>query len=294
MTDTSKVAGERNNYFRKFVPILIFATASGGSLEGQNENFEYPKAIPFIISSEFCERFSFYGLRAFLVLYLTRKLMFEEDFATVIYHVFTALVYFFCLTGAIIADSFLGRFLTVLLMSIVYAVGSCLVTVGSVEVWNLPAVVFTSVGLFLVAVGSGGIKPCVAVFGANQFKLPEQAPSLTRYFSVFYFAINLGSFLSFLVTPFLRDDVQCFGKDDCFPAAFGLPALLMIISIFVFMIGKIWYKMMPVKGNMFVKICGCIWVRIYIVSSACHHFQWSNNSLQSFVFFPERHQHQKT
>ena len=184
--------------------------------------------------------------------------MFEEDVATVIYHTFTSLVYLFSLVGAIIADSFLGRFFTILFMSIVYAIGSCLLTAGSVEVWNLPAVVFTFIGLVLVALGSGGIKPCVAVLGANQFKLPEQAELVSKFFSLFYFAINLGSFLSFLITPFLRDDIKCFGKEDCFPAAFGLPALLMIVSIFVFLFGKSMYKIMDVEGNIFLKIPRCI------------------------------------
>lgn len=201
-------------------------------------------------------------MRAFLVLYLTLKLKFEEDSATVLYHVFTALVYFFSLFGAIIADSYLGKFLTIVSMSIVYATGSCLVTAGSVEVWKLDAVTFTMVGLFLVALGSGGIKPCVAVFGANQFQLPEQENFLPRYFSIFYFAINLGSFLSILGTPFLRDDINCFGEDDCFPAAFGLPALLMIISIFVFAFGKFFYKTMPVHGNMLARVFCCVGVRI--------------------------------
>lgn len=226
------------------------------------EKLKYPRAIPFIIVSEFCERFSFYGLRAFLVLYLTRKLMFEEDVATVLYHVFTFLVYLFCLIGAFIADGFLGRFHTILWLSVVYAIGGYVVTAGSVEVWHLPAAVFTGVGLLLIAVGSGGIKPCVAVFGASQFQLPEQDHHLTRYFSMFYFAINIGSLLSFFATPFLRDDVKCFGKEDCFPAAFGLPALLMTISIFIFAFGKFMYKILPVEGNMFVNVSRCIGVRI--------------------------------
>lgn len=62
----------------------------------------------------------------------------------------------------------------------------------------------TMAGLFLIAVGTGGIKPCVSAFGGDQFKLPEQARQASSFFSTFYFAINLGSLLSTILTPILR------------------------------------------------------------------------------------------
>lgn len=74
---------------------------------------KYPMAVPFIITNEFCERFNFYGMKAILVLYLTRKLMYDPDTATILYHTFNTMVYFFCLLGAIIADSWWGKFKTV-------------------------------------------------------------------------------------------------------------------------------------------------------------------------------------
>lgn len=90
---------------------------------------------------------------------------------------------------------------------------------------------FTIIGLFIMAIGTGGIRPCVSAFGGDQFVLPDQEDRLQMYFSIFYFTINLGSFLSSTITPELRKSVQCFGKDSCFPLAFGVPAFLMIISI---------------------------------------------------------------
>jgi len=86
-------------------------------------------------------------------------------------------------------------------------------------------------GLFLIALGSGGIKPCVAAFGGDQFKIPEQAAQIGTFFSLFYFAINAGSLISTSVTPILREDVQCFDDTGCFSLAFGVPGILMIISI---------------------------------------------------------------
>jgi len=83
----------------------------------------------------------------------------------------------------------------------------------------------------LTSFGAGGIKPCVSAFGGDQFVLPDQEDRLKMFFSIFYFAINLGSLLSSAITPELRKSVQCFGKDSCFPLAFGVPAILMVISI---------------------------------------------------------------
>lgn len=114
------------------------------------------------------------------------------------------------------------------------------------------------IGLFLIAVGSGGIKPCVAAFGGEQFKLPQQAKQIGIFFSIFYFAINLGSFISTSVTPILRG-VGCFGEtDNCFSLGFGVPAALMVVSILIFLSGKFLYKMNPPVGNMFVKVCSCV------------------------------------
>lgn len=195
-----------------------------------------------------------------MVLYVTRKLMYEEDEATLLYHLYSMLVYGFCIFGAVIADSWLGKFKTILILSIVYSIGSSVVTVGAIEAWNLPAGWFTLIGLCLIAIGSGGIKPCVSAFGAEQFQLPEQAKQMASFFSIFYFAINLGSLISTLVTPVLREDVTCFGVDDCFPLAFGIPALLMLIAVVIFVGGKFLYKIVPCQGNMLLKVCRCIWV----------------------------------
>lgn len=87
------------------------------------------------------------------------------------------------------------------------------------------------VGLLLIAIGTGGIKPCVSAFGGDQFKLPQQERQLQQFFSLFYFAINSGSLISTFITPVLREDVKCLDQDTCYPLAFGIPAVLMIISV---------------------------------------------------------------
>ncbi|XP_011187897.2 peptide transporter family 1 isoform X2 [Zeugodacus cucurbitae] len=222
--------------------------------EGQVKKLPYPKSVFFIISNEFCERFNYYGMRTILVLYLSRQLHYDDDTATVIFHIFTMLVYFLCVFGAIISDSWLGKFKTIFYLSLVYVAGSVLVALGAVPPLNLPATTFTMIGLALIALGSGGIKPCVSAFGGDQFKMPEQVKQMTTFFSLFYFSINAGSLISTTVTPILREDVHCFGEKECYSLAFGVPALLMAVSIIVFVLGRPLYKSKPPAGNMVVLV----------------------------------------
>jgi len=86
-------------------------------------------------------------------------------------------------------------------------------------------------GLLLIAIGTGGIKPCVSAFGGDQFKLPQQALQLSSFFSIFYFSINAGSLLSTAITPALRKDIPCFGQLTCYSLAFAVPAALMIVAL---------------------------------------------------------------
>ncbi|RVE49239.1 hypothetical protein evm_006131, partial [Chilo suppressalis] len=218
----------------------------------------YPKAVGFIVTNEFCERFSYYGMRTILSLYLRDKLGYSTDGATVVYHSFTMFAYFFPLIGAMIADGWLGRFRTILYLSLVYATGSVFISLAAMPPVNLPPLTFTILALLLIAFGTGGIKPCVSAFGGDQFKLPEQAKYLGYFFSLFYFSINAGSLLSTFLTPILRADVHCFGENDCYSLAFGVPGILMIVSILFFVAGKRLYIIRNPSGNIFGRVSACI------------------------------------
>ncbi|KAJ8278451.1 hypothetical protein GJAV_G00087750 [Gymnothorax javanicus] len=116
--------------------------------------------------------------------------------------------------------------------------------------------VLSLLGLGLIALGTGGIKPCVAAFGGDQFEA-EHTEERRKFFSIFYMSINAGGVLSTLITPILRADVQCFGG-DCFAVAFGVPAFLMIIALVVFIAGSRLYKKPPPEGNILLEVCRCI------------------------------------
>lgn len=114
------------------------------------------------------------------------------------------------------------------------------------------------VGLSTIVIGSGGIKSNQNVFGGNQFKLPDDEKQLNSYFSLQYFTLKCGLLAGQMFVPILRNDFQCFGMDDCYPLAFGVPAILMLLSFLILLAGKSIYVHIPPNENMFLKVCGCI------------------------------------
>ncbi|XP_008300099.1 solute carrier family 15 member 2 [Stegastes partitus] len=218
----------------------------------------YPLSICFIVVNEFCERFSYYGMKALLTLYFVNYLHWDKDLSTAIYHAFGGLCYFTPILGALIADSWLGKFKTIIYLSIVYVIGHVVKSVGAIPTVGSRDVhiALSMLGLILIAFGTGGIKPCVAAFGGDQFD-EEHVKERQKFFSIFYMSINAGSFLSTIITPILRSDVQCFGG-DCYALAFGVPAALMVVALIVFIAGSGMYKRNPPQGNILLEVCNCI------------------------------------
>jgi POT family proton-dependent oligopeptide transporter len=205
-----------------------------------------PGGIPYIIGNEAAERFSFYGMKAILVVFMTRYLMgadgelevMSDLDATAYYHLFTAAVYFTPLLGALLADVLLGKYPTILALSIVYCLGHLALALDDTRMG-------LALGLGLIALGSGGIKPCVSAHVGDQFG-HRNAHRLEGAFSSFYFAINLGAFTSMLATPLLLDRI---GPH----AAFGVPGGLMLLATWVFWLGRRKFIHVPPNGKGFSK-----------------------------------------
>jgi solute carrier family 15 (oligopeptide transporter), member 1 len=102
------------------------------------------------------------------------------------------------------------------------------------------------------------------VFGGNQFKLPDQETLLKSLFSIQYLVSNCGVLAGQLTFPILRNEVKCFGMDDCFPLAFGVASVSLLVSLILFTSGKSVYTHVPPSDNMFVKVCKCVAVRILL------------------------------
>lgn len=192
-----------------------------------------PRQIAYIIGNEGCERFSFYGMRNILTQFLvsstllvaaTESQLGREAAAKEVFHTFVLGVYFFPLLGGWLADRSLGKYRTILYLSLVYCAGhACLALFDSNK-----AGFFT--GLFLIALGSGGIKPCVSAFVGDQFDQSNKSRAKV-VFDAFYWIINFGSFFASLFMPLFLKQLG--------PAvAFGIPGLLMFIATVVFWLGR--------------------------------------------------------
>ena len=196
-----------------------------------------PKQIRYIIGNEGCERFSFYGMRNILTVFLVSSLLLylpdaeRARGAKDVFHTFVIGVYFFPLLGGWLADRFFGKYNVIFWLSLVYCVGqACLAMFVTDRIGFY-------VGLSLIALGSGGIKPCVASFVGDQFDQTNKHRAKV-VFDAFYWIINFGSFFASLFMPiFLRYLGPAF--------AFGIPGVLMFISTAVLWLGRKQYVMIP-------------------------------------------------
>ena len=120
--------------------------------------------------------------------------------------------------------------------------------------------VLTYIALLVIAIGTGGIKPCVSSLGGDQFADNEVGrEQVAGFFSLFYASINAGSLLSTFISPILREEVECFDREDCFFIAFLIPAILMFVAILAFLFGKSYYVTNKPSGNIFVSFCEATW-----------------------------------
>jgi POT family proton-dependent oligopeptide transporter len=225
---------------------------SEATIGAEPKSDEMPKGIPFIITNEFAERFCFYGINSILTLYLVRNLHFTDADAASWQSLFKMGAYFFPLTGAIISDVFWGKFKTILIFSLVYAAGCIsLAFFGDTK----PALIAS---LLLVAIGTGGIKPCVSTNVGDQFTAKNQH-LIEKAFQWFYFAINAGSSISIYFCPIILTPVaeRDYGWQKALPEgsvwAFGMPAAMMLLATMVFIAGRNRYAHVPPAGKAWLK-----------------------------------------
>ena len=190
----------------------------------------FPPQTKYIVGNEACERFSFYGMKSILILYMVNALAMSESAAVEVAHLFTALIYVLPLLGAWIADRFLGRYKTILYVSLFYCLGhGVLATADLTQSIEIKRYILLT-GLFIIALGAGGIKPCVSAFVGDQVG-GFDSKTMTRVYAAFYWAINFGSFFSFLVIPWVH-------KNWGYSWAFAIPGIFMALATFVFWCGR--------------------------------------------------------
>ncbi|HMJ53361.1 MAG TPA: MFS transporter [Polyangiaceae bacterium] len=219
------------------------------------ETLRWPAQVKYIIGNEACERFSFYGMRniltAFLVDYLllSSPLAERAPHAKEIFHLFAMAVYFTPLFGGYLADRHWGKYRTILWLSLVYSAGHALLAIFDDEPKGF------YLGLALVAIGSGGIKPCVAAFVGDQFTASQKS-LLPKIFAAYYWSVNIGSFTASLFIPKL---LRYYGPS----VAFGVPGVLMLTATVVFWLGrKHYYEIPPAPHDphSFLRVVRSAWV----------------------------------
>lgn len=215
-----------------------------------------PSGIPFIVVNEAAERFSYYGMKAILVVYMTKYLTDingNPDFmgdaeARANFHLFGTAAYLLPIIGAVLADVFWGKYKTIISLSVVYCLGHLALALGDTGLGSALGIsprTWLGIGLALIAVGTGGIKPCVSAHVGDQFGR-SNSHLLERVFGWFYFSINLGAWASQLLIPVL---LESYGPS----VAFGLPGLLMGFATLVFWLGRNRFVHVPAGGQQFVK-----------------------------------------
>jgi POT family proton-dependent oligopeptide transporter len=190
-----------------------------------------PSGIPYILANEAGERFSFYGTRCILVIFMTTYLINRNGSLDVMtpeqskawFHLFVSAVYFTPIIGALLSDIWLGKYRTILYFSILYCVGFFTLAFDNTRLG-------LGIGLTLIAIGSGVIKPCISANVGDQFGQTNRH-LIERVYGWFYFAINFGAFFAIFLTPIALDK---WGSR----IAFGIPAVLMVLATFAFWLGR--------------------------------------------------------
>ncbi|KAH9672797.1 protein NRT1/ PTR FAMILY 8.1 [Citrus sinensis] len=200
------------------------------------------KACPYILGNECCERLAYYGINTNLVNYLRFEL--NQGNVQAVNNVtnWSGTCYVMPLIGAFLADAYLGRYWTIASFSIIYVIGMTILTMSAsvhglkplcdkrnvCHPTGLQIAVFF-VGLYLIALGTGGIKPCVSSFGADQFDDYDEAEKKKKssFFNWFYFSINIGALVAASCLVWIQTNVG-------WGWGFGIPAVAMAIAVVSF------------------------------------------------------------
>lgn len=199
---------------------------------------KFPSGIPYIIGNEAAERYSFYGMKAIFVVFLTTFIhnaagelqLFSDEKAKFWLHMFVFASYGFSFAGALLSDVLWGKYKTIITLSIVYVMGHFVLAF-------FETVTGFFVGCTLIAIGAGGIKPCVSAHVGDQFD-ESNTHLIEKMYSWFYFSINAGAIIAYLSAEPLLKSEFLISKGLNVAVAFGLPGVLMTIALIIFWLGR--------------------------------------------------------
>ena len=194
-----------------------------------------------IIVTEFCERLAYYGVGGNLVLFFQTRLSYSNATADVNYSAWSGMCYVTPLLGGYIADSYLGRYNTIIIFASIYVVGLTMITISAVPGYTYVGLVM--VALYVIALGTGGIKPNVCTLGADQFedRISEEKEAKESFFSWFYFSINSGAAIAYIVISYICQygaGVEHGGQEWGFYWGYLIPTISMLVGVLAFVAGK--------------------------------------------------------
>ncbi|XP_028768238.1 protein NRT1/ PTR FAMILY 3.1 [Neltuma alba] len=220
--------------------------------------------MPFIFANELCEKLAVVGFNANMISYLTGQLHLPLTKAANTLTNFSGTSSLTPLLGAFLADSFAGKFWTISVSSIIYQLGMISLTISAILPQLRPppcrgeepcqeadagqlAILYVS--LLLTAIGSGGIRPCVVSFGAEQFDEsdPKQSTKTWTYFNWYYFVMGAAILVAVTLLVYIQDNIG-------WGLGLGIPTVAMLISIIAFMVGYPLYRNLEPAGSPFTRL----------------------------------------
>eukprot|EP00257_Ricinus_communis_P009896 XP_002529118.3 protein NRT1/ PTR FAMILY 3.1 [Ricinus communis] len=221
--------------------------------------------MPFIFANEACEKLAVVGFNTNMISYLTTQLHLPLTKAANTLTNFSGTSSLTPLLGAFLADSYAGRFWTITVASIIYQLGMTSLTLSAVlpnlrpppcklgdevcQEADAGQLAILYVSLLLGALGSGGIRPCVVAFGADQFDEtdPKQTTKTWRYFNWYYFVMGVSILLAVTVLVYVQDNIG-------WGWGLGIPTIAMFLSIIAFIVGYPLYRNLDPAGSPFTRL----------------------------------------
>jgi POT family proton-dependent oligopeptide transporter len=213
------------------VAVLFAFLAVGGlvAVRKESEFIGQPKGLFMLFFAEMWERFSYYGMRALLIFYLTQHWLFSDSRSNIIYGAYTSLVYITPVLGGYLADRYLGQRKAVLFGGILIALGHMFMTVEGNGGQTDPTINVFWLALALIIVGTGFLKANISVMVGQLYGIKD--PRRDGAYTIFYMGINVGAGAGSILVGYL-------GQTVGWAYGFGLAALGMILGLLVFVVGK--------------------------------------------------------
>ena len=199
------------------------------AIQKEPEFAGHPKGLYMLFFAEMWERFSYYGMRALLIFYLTQHWLFNDSKSNLIYGAYTSLVYITPVLGGYLADRYLGQRKAVLFGGILLAAGHSLMAVEGVGGQSDPTINVFWAALAFIIVGSGFLKANISVMVGQLYKLTDVRRD--GAYTIFYMGINLGAAIGTILVGYL-------GQTIGWGYGFGLAGIGMLAGLVVFVLGK--------------------------------------------------------